>query len=485
VRIWDLNNLGEPQILNRQANLIDTVAWSPNGKMIAAGGGDRRVVIWDAQTGEVLGSHNLHSRTVVDVAWSPDSGLLASASKDGTIVVYDYLKGREVTSPIVAHGGQIVHSVAFSPDGRILASGGDDSTIQFLDLQTLKLLEPKEGYFLNGVTSVAFSPTPGQNLLAAGSYDNRVGLFRILTQKPLSHETCRVEGQILDLLEEAPNDTLIIASTQNGTTLTRCSSSGTSPLPAPTSSAISAAFKSDGSQIAIGDSTGSIAIYEVGAGEPVLSWGGFPSPATSLEYSPDGKILAASFCAQVVEEGNRVFCAQSEVHLLDSETGVSLGSPLIAHADYITALAFNPSGKTLATGSKDKTIQRWGVPNLQPIRLPLEGHTDSVTALAFSPDGRMLASGSADNRLILWAVETGNPVAVPLTGSPGAISSLGFNSDGLILYSGSLDGSLLTWDLDPHKSIELICELVGYHDLTIKEWYQFIQSPYRHTCTGD
>jgi WD40 repeat protein len=68
----------------------------------------------------------------------------------------------------------------------------------------------------------------------------------------------------------------------------------------------------------------------------------------------------------------------------------------------VFSVAFSPDGKTLASGSFDKTIRLWDVAKGQPIGVPLTGHTDKVFSVAFSPDGRTLASGSADNTIRLW-----------------------------------------------------------------------------------
>ena len=74
-------------------------------------------------------------------------------------------------------------------------------------------------------------------------------------------------------------------------------------------------------------------------------------------------------------------------------------------------MAFSPDGKTLASGSKDKTIILWDIATRQPIGQPLSGHLDAVTSVAFSPDGKTLASGSKDKINILWDVDPATWIA--------------------------------------------------------------------------
>lgn len=152
-------------------NNVVTVAISPDGKILATGSWDKRVMLWNHDTGRWLRTLDGHQGAVHCVAFSPDGRQLASGSTDSTVRLWDVATGqpREVFE---AHSAS-VNSVAFSPDGTILAAGSNDQTVTLWYLG--KDREPESLATGAAVTSVAFSPDG--DTLAAGS-GNTVRLWR-------------------------------------------------------------------------------------------------------------------------------------------------------------------------------------------------------------------------------------------------------------------------------------------------------------------
>jgi tetratricopeptide (TPR) repeat protein len=101
------------------------VAFSPDGKLLASGGGGHTVRLWDMAEGQEPVSLAGHDQSVSSVAFSPDGRRLASGSRDWTVKLWD-LAGRQEVSTLKIHAG-MVDAVAFSPDGKLLASGADNT----------------------------------------------------------------------------------------------------------------------------------------------------------------------------------------------------------------------------------------------------------------------------------------------------------------------------------------------------------------------
>lgn len=122
---------------------------------------------------------------------------------------------------------------------------------------------------------------------------------------------------------------------------------------------------------------------------------------------------------------------------------------VLEHEKAVRAVAIDPHGHFLVTGSNDRTIKLWELNTGKPIKT-LSGHAGSAIALAISPNGELLASGSGDNTIKLWHIATGK-LMFTLRGHTGWVNTVTFTPKGNTLASGGADKMIKLWNLNTQE----------------------------------
>ncbi len=364
---------------------VVTLAFSPNGNILASGSHDGTVRLWNACTGQCLKTLRGHSDRVLTLSFSPDGATLASGSSDRTIKLWQVSDGTCLETWEEAHSDRVM-AVMFSPDRQTLITGGDDGFVKLWCLSTGNCLY-KIATHINWMLAIALSHDGKK--LAIGSDGNKVRIFDVIT------------GECINTLQ------------------------GYNQY------AWSVAFSSDDRFLATGNEDQTVQIWDVSTGKRLRTLHGHSNRVWSVGFSPDRSMLISVGEDEIIK-------------VWDASTGQCLKT-LESHSNMVSSISFSRDGRFLISGNKDQSIRLWDVDTGCCVKV-LRGHTNWVPAVVFSPDSQTIASGSDDKSVKLWDASSGECIRTFL-GHSSWIQSVAFSSDGKILASSSHDRTVRLWDM--------------------------------------
>lgn len=418
-RVWDLSD-GRQVLSVRHGDVLGSiwsVAFSPDGRLIATGGEDGKAKLWDAGSGQEIHLLKGHTSGVASLAFSPDGSRIATGSRDRTLKIWDVERGEEVLA-LKGHTDRVL-CVAFSADGKQIISGNKDQTAKVWDAQLgQKIIGVKHGQ-AGAVWSVTFSPDSKHIVTGSDVWnDNAVKIWEVETGREVAVFKGH-EAYVLSVAMSPDGRRLLTASLDNTVRLWDAMSG--QQLRVIEGHTFPVSFSPDGSMLVTGHKDNSLRLLNSESMQEVLALRGHSGIIQSVAFSPDGQRLVSGS----EDSTAKVWNVKTGSYLFD----------LQGHLGRVTGVAFSPDGKDIVTGSVDMTARVWNADTGRQLRV-LRGHTAPLRAVAYSPDGKRVITASDDRSTRLWEPQRGLEV-LSLNGHQNEVLCLAVSPDGKRIATGT------------------------------------------------
>lgn len=490
---------------------IGALVFSPDGKTLVSAGCSElgtapsdcvqsEVSFWDTSTHQRLGSSIMpfpgaaYYNLLYNLAYSPDARFVAygGCSKytqdnrnclEGQVVLLDAATHQEIRT--LTGPAETIDRIAFTPQSDVIAASScaahDETQIRCTQAQVY-LWNVSTGQPIDAplqsqtaeIVSLAFRPDTKQ--LVAASYGGTVLVWDMASQQLLSRWSSG--DPYIGMVELSPDGK--IAATASNLTVDHgtlafwdLETHQTIGDPIGDQKVYGLSFTFDGAKLVQGGTchapnckTGEAILWNVQPQARVQQLTGTGVTAPALQLAPiaalsaDGKLIASAI-------GNGVL-------LWDAAKRQQVGQPLVQHTRAVTALAFSPDSRLVASGSQDNSILLWDTRTQKPIGKPLADFPDVVESVTFRPDGKWLAASGCGKRerdvagcfegsIYLWDVSTQQLVGPPLSDGKEIVYAVTFSPDGKLIASGSCttpsevdrctQGKIRLWDASTHQPV--------------------------------
>ncbi|KAG2066720.1 tricorn protease domain 2-containing protein [Suillus decipiens] len=423
-------------------NLVYGAIHLPGGQRIMTCSRDGSLRVWNMKTGKQIGDDWRDGESEVwTIVLSPDGKKVVSGSEDGGLLMSNERKSMVTLHQKFEGHAHCVYGAIHLPGGQPIMTFSADNSLRVWNVKSGKQIGKFEGH--SGLVYGAI-PLPGGQRIMTCSSDGSVRVWNLKTGKQIGEDWRDGDSEVWIIALSPDGKKAVSGSMDGGVRLWYIDTGKViTKWMGHTDGVTSVCWSRDGQRILSGSIDGTARQWKVENEETILA------PVKTghryvfaAVYSPDMSMFATGGSEQSWDfTGDN----ESQIKIWDVKIVGKLVATLEGHTHRVWCLAWTPDGKTLISGSSDRSIRTWNTTTWKQIAL-LDEHTDHITDIAISPSGRILASTSNDNTARLWNLDNNQPISSPLHHAS-RVDSVSFSADGRLLSTGCWDTNAYTWDV--------------------------------------
>ena len=408
----------------RPTDLVRALALSPSGRLIATGGSDRIVTVWDAVVGTEVRRLVAHRSTISCLAFLETEMRLASGDDAGQILLWSIDKENE-TAVVLHQLHDSIASILGARGGQLLLAITENGVLQLIDLD---VTPPKS--ILEKVVSSSCKPALAQDHLASAlkSEPSAVEVLHISSGE--AYPLCDCGGALPEQLALSPDGKHVAALCDDGLLRAWESRNGLLLCRLRLGRGSCLAFSEDGSHLFWYDRI-----------EHRARWWrtGTNRVEGEVSYQCDGRVVALCLAAHRIASCD----IGGSIQIADLRTGASLVN-VPGHASAVTSIAFCERGSSLMSAGVDCTLRLWDLASTAQMRIA-RLHARYAMGVGAVRGGKSIVSGGLDGAVRLWDATTLEKLGECYTHGS-AIVGLATDANGAFVASIDMAGTVIIWD---------------------------------------
>jgi WD40 repeat protein/serine/threonine protein kinase len=423
--------------LGSHSNGVESLVYSPDSKVLAAGDFDGTIQLWDVQRRQILTT--LHQRGfVTGLSFSPDGKWLAALGSLATseLKLWRTDQWQEPPSVLSTNAGT---SLAFSPDGKLLAISCMDGSFRVWDVATSQVVTnwaATREFDSWGHAAVAFS-SDGR-YFATGDVEGRIRIMGLPEWKELAQFTASKDG--ISALEFSPDSKTLVSGAAFGDSTAKVWSVPDGALRGPlvghAAFVWALAFSPDGKLLATASADHTIRLWRMDGLQLLRTLRGHEDNVSSVTFTADAQ---------------RLVSGGHDGSLLVWEVAARPRREAVTRLDNIAFVDFSLADATVATVHLDGTVCLRDAATLQE-REPLTALGTNNATVTFAPQGGILVAGDHAGAIKAWDLRARRQVA-KLPAHSETVWFLKFLHQGRVLVSSDRNGSIRAWDAESWREI--------------------------------